>query len=74
MKIWFPNSMHPIYAFVGYFLAVFIDFHYFSSLNHKFMTHGWEAMNHTIFFRPKRGGLYVVIRPKIILSSPCTGM
>ena len=21
------------------------------------MTHGWKAMNHTIFLRPKRGGV-----------------
>ena len=28
------------------------------------MTHGWKAMNHTIFLRPKREGLHVVILPK----------
>ena len=38
------------------------------------MTHGWKAMNPTIVLRPKKGGLYVVILPEIILSSPCTGM
>ena len=28
------------------------------------MTHGWKVMNHTIFLRPKREGLYVFILPR----------
>ena len=42
--------------FWGLFLAVYVDLHYLINFDQQFMTHGWKAMNHTIFFDQKEGG------------------
>ena len=45
-----------IYALFGSFWAVFVDLYNFSKIDQYIVTHGWIAMNHTIFLDQLKGG------------------